>query len=227
MSSPFVRGTGTWLCYAFLAFYSFFINSMGPITPLLKSDLGLSYTVGGLHYTAFALGILILGFGGDAAVARLGKRRALWIGAIGMSLGVAPLLLGRTPWMTIPASFAMGLLGSLILIVVPSTLSETYGGLFASAISEANVIASSVAATAPLLLGLSARAFGDWRPAPAFIALIPFAMLAIFRKGLGRGSASAQAARARAAAPMEKRPLPRVYWAFWACICLAVSADSG
>jgi MFS family permease len=254
MTSTFVRGSSTWFCYSFIAFYSFFINSMGAITPLLKSDLGLSYTLGGLHYTAFALGIIGTGLLGDLAVGRLGRRRSIWIGSFGLSLGVAILVLGRTPFATIPASFVMGLLGSLILIAYPPILAERHGELLPVAISEANVIASSVAAVSPFLLGASTGLLGDWRPAPALVALAPLAFLMAFRgelstafrpKGGDRGAAVPAGAAAmesvsrnasEAEVPRGALPggtagsaggLPRIYWAYWACIFLAVSAEFG
>jgi len=231
------RMAGTWLCYAFLAFYSYFLNSMGPITPLLKSELGLSYTVAGLHFSAFALGILVLGFGGSSSVSRFGAAKSLWIGAFGLALGSVPLILCRTPAATIPASFVMGLFGSLILIVVPLKLADLHGELLPVALSEANLIASAVAAVAPLLLGTSARAFGDWRPALAAAALLPFLLFLPLRGLIAGGSAASGMAAAEAApraAPPRgegdrppRRPLPRAYWAYWACIFLGVAAEFG
>jgi fucose permease len=236
--SDFRRGAGTWLCYAFLAFYSFFLNSMGPITPLLKSDLGLSYTVGGLHYSAFALGILVLGFAGSGAVARIGMRRALWAGALGLALGTVPLVLGRSPFVTIPASFAMGLFGSLILIVVPSKLAVLHGDMLAVALSEANLLASAVAAAAPVMLGVSTKLLGNWRPAPALMALLPIVLFLPLRRLLAEAPSGASVAAVSGASSGEARAgekaeaarrggLPRAYWIYWICLVLGVAAEFG
>lgn len=226
MKVSFVRDRITWLCYAFLAFYSYFLNSMGPITPLIKGELGLSYTVAGLHYSAYALGLLVIGLLGESTIERLGKRLSLWIGAFGMSLGSIPLMLGTTPFVTIPASFIMGLVGSLILVIVPSTLSERHGEQRAVALTESNVIASAVSATPPLFLGLSVRAFGNWRPALAFAALVPFGMLAIIGKTRAEPG---QGGEARIASlPIGKAPsLSRLFWVYWGGIFLAVCAEFG
>jgi fucose permease len=229
--SDFRRGAGTWLCYAFLAFYSFFLNSMGPITPLLKSDLGLSYTVGGLHYSAFALGILVLGLAGSGAVARIGQVRALWAGALGLALGTVPLVLGRSPFVTIPASFAMGLFGSLILIVVPSKLAALHGDMLAVALSEANFLGSAVAAVAPVMLGVSTKLLGNWRPAPALMALLPIALFLPLRRLLAEAPADAPVGAPAAATSVAAAPrrggLPRAYWIYWACLVLGVAAEFG
>lgn len=61
MTRTFHRDRYTWLAYLSLAFYGYFLNVLGPITPFLKEELGLSYTLSSLHFTAFAVGILFVG----------------------------------------------------------------------------------------------------------------------------------------------------------------------
>ena len=36
MAQAFARNRLTWLAYLLLAFYAYFLNSIGPITPFLK-----------------------------------------------------------------------------------------------------------------------------------------------------------------------------------------------
>lgn len=57
MQRTFHRDRFTWLAYLSLAFYGYFLNVLGPITPFLKEELRLSYTVSSFHFTAFAVGI--------------------------------------------------------------------------------------------------------------------------------------------------------------------------
>jgi len=42
MAQVFHRDRVTWLAYLRLAFYGYFLNSLGPITPFLKDELKLS-----------------------------------------------------------------------------------------------------------------------------------------------------------------------------------------
>jgi len=164
MAQTFHRDRFTWLAYLSLAFYAYFLNVLGPITPFLKEELRLSYTVSSLHFTAFAVGILLIGVGGHLLVQRIGRWRSLWIGVIGMSLSALLLLAGKIAVITIGASFLMGLVGSLILAIVPAALSDGHGELCAVALSEANMISSVVAAAAPLMVGWFAHSIGGWRP---------------------------------------------------------------
>jgi fucose permease len=210
----------TWLAYLLLAFYGYFLNVLGPITPFLQAELGLSYTISSLHFSAFAAGILLAGLGGHLVVQRIGRWRSLWLGAAGISLNVFLLLLGRQPAITITASFLMGLIGSLILAIVPAALSDRHGELRAMAISEANIIASLVSTAAPLMVGLFARSLGSWRLGLGLAALAPLALYL----GLGRGGDPATAGTI--AGPRRGgRRLPVAYWVYWLALVLAISVE--
>src|SRR5688572_24484134 len=150
MQQTFHRDRFTWLAYLSLAFYGYFLNVLGPITPFLKEELQLSYTVSSFHFTAFAVGILLIGLGGHLLIQHLGRQRSLWLGLFGMSLSTLLLLAGTDPLITIGASFLMGWIGSLILAIVPAALSDQHSELRTIALSEANVIASVFSTGAPL-----------------------------------------------------------------------------
>jgi fucose permease len=219
MLKTFHRNGLTWLAYILLAFFGFFLNVLGPITPFLKSELNLSYTISSLHFTAFAVGILLVGIGGHRVIQRLGRWYSLWVGAFGMSLSAVILLLGKNPIVTIGAAFLMGLIGSLILVIVPALLSEQHGDQSAIAFSEANVIASLVATAAPLLVGFFAAYAGNWRYALGLIAITPVFLYVSMGKGKTRDTSEP------ADAPKDDKPLSRQYWIYWAALVLAVSVE--
>ena len=220
MAQTFDRNRLTWLAYLLLAFYGYFLNSLGPITPFLKEELGLSYTVSSLHFTAFAVGILLVGLGGHILIQHVGRWRSLWIGTIGMSLGACLLVSGRTPAITIGACLLMGLVGSLILVMVPSVLADQHGEQRAVALSEANVVASLVATAAPLMVGWFARFVGGWRWALGIAALTPILM----RLGLGKANVP-QAAPVQKDSIQSRQPLPSLFWIYWIALVLAVAVE--
>jgi fucose permease len=147
-----------------------------------------------------------------------------------MGLGALLLMAGRTPAMTIGAAFGMGLVGSLILAIVPSVLSDKHGELRAVAIAEANVAASLVSSAAPLMVSWFAHFAGDWRPALGIVAFTPILMRLGFGKAHSppvipssrgdRGGTAAQEATTQA-----KRPLPILYWIYWVALVLAVAVE--
>ncbi len=219
MQPTFHRDRFTWLAYLALAVYAYFLNILGPITPFLKSELNLTYTVSSFHFTAFAVGILLVGLGGHLVIQRLGRPRALWVGLFGMSLGSLLLIVGKNPVVTIGASFLMGLIGSLILAIVPAALSDRHGERKAVALSEANMISSLFSTGAPLLVGWFAASIG-WQWALGVMACVPIMMF----PGLGRNLSQAEAA-GTTEMRQTGRPLPALYWVYWVGIVLGVAVE--
>ncbi len=213
------RDRATWLAYLALAFYGYFLNILGPITPYLKSELGLSYTVSGLHFTAFALGMIGAGLMADRVVRRTGRWTALWISAFGISLGSLVLIAGRQPVLTIAASFLMGLVGSLVLTVVPSLLADQHRELSPAAFAEANVIASVLSAIAPLLVGWFAATACGWR-----LALV-IGVLCVLLMRLAFNNVKLPPTQPAAASAGNGHALPALYWAYWAALVSAVSIE--
>jgi fucose permease len=220
MPQTFHRDRFTWLAYLLLAFYGYFLNILGPITPFLKEELKLSYTVSSLHFTAFAVGILLIGLSGHTLIQRVGRWYSLWIGAFGISVSALILLAGQSPVITVAASFCMGLVGSLILVIVPAVLSDQHGEQRAVALAEANVVASLLCTAAPLMVGWSAPLPGGWRLALGIAAFTPILMRLGFGRATPPPSTSSQAYPTSA-----RQPLPSLYWVYWAAIVLAVSVE--
>lgn len=220
MQQTFQRDRFTWLAYLSLAFYGYFLNVLGPITPFLKEELQLNYTVSSLHFTAFAIGILLVGIGGHLVIQALGRKRSLWLGLFGMSLSTLLLLAGRSPVITIAASFFMGCIGSLILAIVPTALSDQHGESKAVALSEANSFSSLIAASAPLMVGWFAASAGGWRLGLAIMACMPIFMFMALRKDSSAAGTPGSTRPAR-----ESRSLPTQYWMYWLAIVLGVSVE--
>ena len=223
-AKTFHRGSDTVLCYAVGTYWGVLMNAIGPLTPLLKADLGLSYAVGGLHYSAFAAGLLVTGFFGRLVMRRLGEPHSLILAVIGLVAGALALILGRAPALTIAACFLMGTLGSLVPIIVSLRLSRTHGERRAVALTELSSLSSGAAVITPILIGLSTRILGDWRPALALVALLSLALVPVLRRAI---AAEAAPTLAGAAPPARGGKLPRLFWAFWACLVLAVSVEFG
>ncbi len=213
------RNRVTWLAYLMLAFYGYFLNIFGPITPYLKSELKLSYTVSSLHFSAFALGMIGAGLIGHRLIQRIGRWTALWISAFGISIGSLLLIAGHHPLLTIGASFCMGLVGSLVLTIVPSVLADQHGELRSVAFTEANVIASMLSAVAPVLVGWFASTAFGWRTALVVGALSALAMRFAFR---GIQLPAIQAPTDPAGA---RNGLPALYWVYWAALVAVVSVE--
>ena len=226
----FVRDRSTWLAYSLLGYYSYLMNGLGPVAPFLRAELRLNYTVASLHFSAFAVGMLLAGLTTDRLVARFGRGRVAWGGAGGMAVATGLLLLGRHPAFTIASALLMGALGSAILVIVPAALADHFGPSRAAALAEANALASICAALAPFCLGFLARTALGWRSA----LLLPIVFLAAIAVAFRRQPlAEAHLAGARpapgqhASAGSSPGRLPGLYWAYWALVFLVVSVEFG
>ena len=221
MHPTFHRDRFTWLSYFLFGIYVYFLNILGPITPFIKDELHLSYTVSSFHFSAFAVGMLVVGVAGNLVVERLGRFRALWLGLFGASLSALILLVGKDPIVTIAASFVMGTIGSLVLAIIPAALADYHGEKKTVALTEANVGASLFATAAGLFVGWSARFLGDWRWALGLMALTPVFFYLFYRRELNPIAASAPTEEL----VQNKKPLPALFWFLWLALVMSVSVE--
>lgn len=219
MPQTFTRDRFTWLAYLLLSIFGYFVNILGPVMPFLKEELRLSYTASSLHFTALAIGILAVGLAGHWLIRWAGRLVILWTGAVGMGVAALLLVVGSSPVVTILAAFLMGCQGALVLAVGPAALSDHHGAHGAAAISEANLMAALVGATAPILVGWSAGSFGSWRLALIVMALVPPLLWLV--RGRVRFAGDHQI-------PDEmptSRPLPWLFWWYWSAIVLSEAVE--
>ena len=119
LTNVFVRDRFTWLAYFMLAYYAYFMAILGPLMPFLRAELNLNYTLAGLHFSAFALGMVLAGVTGDRFARRWGRWPVFWGGGAGMAAGALCLVLGRQVAITVAGAFIMGWLGAFLLRFFP------------------------------------------------------------------------------------------------------------
>src|SRR5690348_11537029 len=180
-ATRFERDRFTWVAYALLACFTYLQAILGLLMPFLRRELALSYTLGGLHLSAFAVGMVLAGLFGARALASIGRARVLWCGAVGMALGALLLALGRHVGLTLARALCMGVPGSLMLVTSQATLSERHGALRTLAFAEANVAGGVSAGLAPLLVGGLQQAGLGWRGALYTAAALLLGLLACCR----------------------------------------------
>ncbi|MFB9235193.1 sugar MFS transporter [Plantactinospora siamensis] len=212
----------TWLTYAQLGVWGFFLYGFGPVVPLLRDEQGTTAAVAGLHSTAIAVGSLIGGFLFAPLAGRLGRGATSWLGLAGVAAGVAALCALRPLPATLTAVVVIAGFGMLLLGGVNATLSGHHGPAAPAAISEANAACAGMGLLAPLVVGLAVGAGAGWRPALAaevgLIALVAVAAAA-FRVRLPRGG------RIDAEPGHRPGPLPRAYWVAWLLMAVTGSIE--
>jgi fucose permease len=168
----FRRDRATLLADVLLGCFAYLQAALGPLVPLLRADLRVSYTVAGLHLSAFAAGSLAGGLAAERAVSAKGRRWTLWAGSLGMAAGALGLAAGRSPLVTVASCLVMGTTGGVVVVVVQSSLADRHGRWRAVALTEANVVASVGASLVPLCLGLGQASGLGWQVAISGMAAV-------------------------------------------------------
>ncbi|MFG2009652.1 MFS transporter [Micromonospora sp. NPDC048868] len=169
----------TWLTYAQLGLWGFFLYGFGPVVPLLRDEQGTSAAVASLHSTGIAVGALAGGALFAPLARRLGRGRAIWVGLAGVAAGVAALGVVRALPATITAVAVIATFGMLVISGVSVVLTDRHGAGAPAALTEANAACAGAGILAPLVIGASVDAGWGWRPAMAVeVGLIALVALA-------------------------------------------------
>jgi len=216
--APFERDRFTWLAYSMAAFFAYLQASLGPLMPFLRDELGIGYTVAGLHFSAFALGMILAGLVSSRVSRMWGYGTALWGGAVGMAIGVLMLALSHRVALTIGSVLLMGLLGSILKNTVQANVSNRHPENRTAVLTEMSAAANVSAGCVPLLIGGFARTGLGWRAALFLAAIAPVLLFLQYRRFHIPTPPSSQD-EANASPP--RLPLP--FWFYWATLFSGVS----
>lgn len=229
----------TWLTYAQLGLWGFFLYGFGPVVPLLRDEQGTSAAVAGLHSTGIAVGAVAGGALFAPVARRLGRGPAIWLGLAGVAASVAALGLLHPLPATIAAVALIATFGMLVISGVNVVLVGHHGPAAPAALAEANAVCAGMGILAPLVIGASVDGGHGWRPAMAVeVALIAIVALAAltFRVRLPKTSSSAGLTpRSDPEPPAATDPapgsrsraarLPRAYWIAWVLMSVTGSIE--
>jgi len=219
-----LRDRVTWLIYAQLGAWGYFLYGFGPIVPLLRDENHVSSAVAGLHSTAMAAGSILGGALAPMLLRRFGRGTTMWATLMAVSAGVIALTSLRGLAFTLPIVFATALAGIMLITGVVASLNERHGPAAPAAITEANAFAVGAGLVAPLVIGLSVSAGLGWRPGllsqVAVVAVLALVAL-LFRVRLPAGSV------AEPASGGERRPLGRAYWYAWTMMAVTGAVEAG
>lgn len=216
----FKRDRLTWAAYAMQAYHMFVPAALGPLMPFLRDELNLSYTLGGLHLSAFAAGSVLTGLFGTQITRRWGRAGSVWGGGAAMALGMLALVLARHPLLTIACALLIGCGGAQLLVTIQAMLSDQHGAQRTIALTEANIASSIVAVSVPLCISWFQSTGWGWRGAMVIPILCYALLVAVFgRQPLPRSSNDALPGNGRAAR------LPGLFWLYWVVIFLGVAIE--
>lgn len=194
---------------------------LGPLMPALRTELGFNYTVAGLHFSAFALGMVLAGFTADSVALRWGRPAAWWGGGTGMVGGIILLAVGKTAVLTIAGAGVMGLFGGTMFIIVQATLSDHQWQYRTVALTEANIAASVVVTVEPLFIGGFEQAGFGWRLTLWLVAML-FLAAGYFTRRISIPTETTTVQNSHTA---ENAKLPPAFWLYWLVLFFGVAAE--
>lgn len=221
-STTFVRDRFTWLTYFMLAFFSYMVSTRGPFIPFLRDELNLSYSVAGMHLSAFAIGIVVSGLTTDRLSRRYGRRWVFWGGGGASIVFTIIFLLVHHPILTIGSTLFIGLTSGWLLVTIQATLSDHHGEKRAIAITESNIAASASAVLAPLAVGTFEDVGLGWRMA-LVVGLITWGFAAWWWRDVEIPPTQQMIKQATHHQP----PLPTTFWVYLAVIFFGAVIEWG
>jgi MFS family permease len=177
--ADYARDRRTWLAFAILLYYGFFLVSLGAFLPYLRRELDMDYTLGSLHLSAFAAGGFVTATLARRFEALHGRAALAGVGIAGLAAGALGLIAAPTPAVSLLGAAFMGATGGWTLIGVQAALADHHPAHRAVALTEANVAASAGALLLPLAVSAAAW-LGSWRlvvPAAAVAGVLLLAGL--------------------------------------------------
>ncbi len=217
-ATQFRRDRITWLNYAMLGFYAYALNILGPVTPFLRDELGLSYTVGSFHFSAFAAGTVVAGAFGERIARRFGAQRVFWMGSVGIVAGCFGLASGRSAPVTVASALAMGTLGSVTFSLIPVALTNHHPERRLRALTEANFVASGCSIVAPFLVSFFAGRSVGWRAALWVAGIVWLTLRLVFPRSVSIPDIDAGERRVRVSFGAR-------FWLRWTVVFLVVGVE--
>jgi predicted MFS family arabinose efflux permease len=170
------------LTYASALGYALLVGglSVGVVLGELRQQFHLSGVIAALHGSTFGFGLLIAGFWGVRVVDRLGRRRSLAVSAAAITAGITLFCVGPAWPITLAGTALAGLGGALLVMVMPSLISDHHGEHRAAAFAAVNGAPGLAGVAFSLAVGTALALQWSWRPPYLILtAVIVLALTAV------------------------------------------------
>jgi predicted MFS family arabinose efflux permease len=210
----------TRLIYCQFAVFGFFLYSFAPSVTLLRDDEHISNAIAGLHSTAYAVGIVIVGAFASRILAITGRDRGFWMFNWALVAGIVAYVAVPYLWVTLVGAAIAGAAGSGLITTASAALADRHGLGGPAAITEANGVSAAVGLIGPLIVGACVALGYGWRTA-LLIPIAVIALLFLLRRRFGPGLDASDVDTATA----YRGPLGGQFWLSWMIVVFAVCIE--
>lgn len=216
---PFVRDRVTVLAYGAVGACCYYLYALGPVLAFLRDELGLSYTLTGLHSALWAGGTVLTGLVFGPLVRRVGRRRLLWASALGTAAGGLLFSVSHVVGLTLLATGVLGIGGTVLQTMTTVMLADRHGIWRDRALVEGGAMAAAAAVLAPLVLGSLDRTAAGWRAGMLLPVMTLGVLWLVFRRDRLPEVPAATSHNAVAGR------LPRGYWPLAVLVAMVVGVE--
>lgn len=220
------RDALTLLGYAMIGVWAFYLYFLGPVTPIVAEQLGISDAAAGATGLVLAAGLISCGFASPVVVAAIGRRNSGLVAAGLMVFGIGVLVLAPGFAGVLAGVAVCSFAGALLMNTATASISARQGPATPTALTEANAIASWIGLLSPLLIGAVVAAGWGWRYAAGAVGISALVLVGVIWR-TWRASAdrvAPVAAASDAGASRAGRLLPGFGWSLGAIVA-AVGAE--
>lgn len=204
----FERDLLTVFSYLLLGFFMLSRSVLAPFISYRSAENPEDTAVLGFHVTLSAVGIILVGVFWKRISSKYSGKYLLYSSSGLLAMGAAGLA-ARSLILTLLASFLLGAAGSVLNILVSSSLSDYHGENKKIAIGEAAVVSGLFGALAPALLSLAESSSGlGWRSGLALPGLLLIVLFCLY----SRTQLETFLARPSADDGRRGASLPRIFW---------------
>jgi fucose permease len=216
------RDRSTWLTYAQVGLFGFYLYSFGPTIALLRDETGTTRAVASLHGTAMAVGAIAIGLAAPYVVRRTGRGRMMRLGSVLVASGLCVYVAGGSLALTLTGALIASAGGTFSLVGANAFMPEHQGAAGPQAMSEMHAVGAVTGLLGPIAVGVGVALAWGWRPA-ILTAAVAFVVLEVVRGGhLAPFDGTAE----MAAAPHPVRaPLGRTFWLAFAVFACAAGTE--
>ncbi|MEY4348599.1 MAG: hypothetical protein RIS43_1018 [Actinomycetota bacterium] len=217
-SAP-VRNRATWVAYAHVGAFGWFLYSFGPTMSLLSDEQGTSAVIMSLHMSAMSLGSLLSGIYIARVVKRIGRGNSLRLASVMIIVGVLALYFSPTYILTLSSAFFIGLATTILVTMNTSFIDQEHHHAAPAALAELNMFAAASGFIAPIAIGWMVSENFGWRGG-GYILIVALIVVEFARRDV-----SAFDVQRGEEVQEHTGKLPRDYWWAWSLLIITSGAE--
>lgn len=219
-----VRDFTTWVVYAQIAFFGYFLYAFNPTVALVRDENGWSRSVASLVGALFALGAIAGGLSAGRLVRRFGRGALMRLGSSFIVLGLVVYAAGGGLPVLLLGAFVASLGGTFIMVGGNAFLTDHLGTASPRAMTEAHGLATLAGLVGPLAIGGLVAIGMGWRAGLLVSCVLLIGLELVRGRSLEvydgpHGHPDDQPGHA------PRGPLPRRFWPALVVFSCAVAAE--